>query len=198
MGPGSVPGPELKRDRDRYQSLGPEMTGTGTSLRDQKWPGPGPELVPVPVPRRSLLPILVLALYFNVNSCVSTPCICANTGVNILYVSTLYMLGYLFHCEKINTMKFRVFIIFNAINALTDIRPAPRFHRPKRFHAGGSILVSAHYVNVNTCASTPYICANTGVSIFVCVNTSVSTQYMCQCWCHLLTLPHYDWHPWEM
>ena len=35
-GPGSGPGPGLKRDWDREQSLGPGMTGAGTNLREQK------------------------------------------------------------------------------------------------------------------------------------------------------------------
>ena len=51
--------PELKFKQDRHQSLGPEMTGTGTNHRDQKGPGRGQRLVPVlelvPFPRRSLV-----------------------------------------------------------------------------------------------------------------------------------------------
>ena len=49
------------QNRDRYQSLGPEMTGTGTNHRDQKRPVPG--LVPVPVKFNQSINRILLKLY---------------------------------------------------------------------------------------------------------------------------------------
>ena len=98
MGPGLVPEPGSKFKRDRDQSSGPEITGTGTNHRDQKWPGTGPVLVsvPVPVPWRSLLASLFFRLLYwdfpNMAACTSDPQILIFlSGVTILLSLTVFL-----------------------------------------------------------------------------------------------------------